>query len=74
MKQFAASVQNTSSKGVTWRVNGITGGSGKYGTISTTGAYVAPNQVPSPSIVNVTAVSQADPTKSATASVQIIRR
>ena len=73
-QQFTATVQNSTNTGVTWKVNGITGGNGTVGTINTNGSYSAPNTVPSPATVTVTAVSKADPTKSANASVTITRR
>jgi hypothetical protein len=73
-RQFKAKVQNTSNTGVIWKVNGVTGGNAKVGTISPTGEYIAPGAVPSPDHVAVTAVSAADPTKSASASVTIHAR
>ena len=66
-QQFTATVQNTSNTAVTWQVNGVTGGNATVGTISNSGLYTAPAAVPSPATVTVTAVSQADPTKSANA-------
>lgn len=68
---FKATVTNTSDVAVTWQVNNKTGGSATVGTISVRGVYVAPATEPSPPTVNVKAVSQADPTKSATALVTI---
>jgi hypothetical protein len=52
-------------------VNGIPGGNASTGTISPGGVYTAPPDLPSPSTVYVTAASQADPTKSATAQLTI---
>lgn len=69
--QFAATVTYTSNTAVSWQVNGSAGGSSTAGTISTSGLYTAPASVPSPATVTVTAVSQADSTKSANASVTI---
>jgi hypothetical protein len=67
-QQFTAAVTGTPNTGITWEVNGIVGGSGKTGTISTAGLYSAPNSVPTASsngksvtaTVTVTAISQAD--------------
>jgi len=73
MKQFTATVQNTTNKTVTWKVNGIAGGNGAVGTISTSGLYKAPNSVPNPAAVTVSATSLADPSKSASAAVTIAR-
>ena len=70
-QQFTATVQNTSNTAVTWQVSGVTGGNATVGTISSSGLYTAPAVVPNPAIVTVTAVSQADPTKSASAQVTI---
>jgi len=56
---------------VTWQVNGVTGGNATVGTISSSGLYTAPGVVPNPATVTVTAVSQADATKSAAAQVTI---
>ena len=73
-KQFTATVTNTTNTSVTWKVNGVTGGNSTFGTISASGLYKAPNGLPSPSTFFVTAVSAADTTKSASASVTVIRR
>ena len=70
---FTAAVQNSTNKAVTWKVNGITGGTAQYGYISSLGRYMAPSSVPGPA-VTVTAVSVADPTKSASATVTVVRR
>ena len=71
--QFKSSVRNTSNTSVTWKVNGIAGGDGTIGTISSAGLYTAPGSVPSPATVTVTAVSKADTTKSASAAVTVTR-
>ncbi|MGC2673992.1 MAG: hypothetical protein WA299_19175 [Candidatus Acidiferrum sp.] len=68
---FAATVTNTTNTSVSWSVNGIPNGSGSTGTITTAGLYTAPADLPSPVTVNVTAASQADTTKSATAQLTI---
>src|SRR5213082_646838 len=70
-QQFSAVVQNTSNTAVTWQVNGVTGGNATVGAISSSGLYTAPGVVPNPATVTVTAVSQADATKSAAAQVTI---
>src|SRR6184192_2421689 len=70
-QQFTATVQNTSNTAVTWQVSGVSGGNATVGTISSSGLYTAPAVVPNPATVAVTAVSQADPTKSASAQVTI---
>jgi hypothetical protein len=65
--QFTATVADTSNQTVTWSV---VGGSAA-GTISSTGLYTAPAAVPTPAQVTIMAVSQKDPTKSATAAVTV---
>jgi len=69
---FQATVTGSTNTAVTWRVNGITSGNSTVGTISAAGLFTAPAQVPSPATVSVSAVSQADPTKLSSASVQIV--
>jgi hypothetical protein len=71
-QQFTATVTGTSNTAVTWEVNNLTGGNSTVGTISSSGLYTAPANVPNPSTVSVTAVSQADPTKSSSAQVTIL--
>ena len=69
---FQATVSGSTNTTVTWQVNGVAGGSSTSGTISTSGVYTAPAQVPNPATVSVSAVSQASTTASASASVQIV--
>src|SRR5215472_10027263 len=69
---FTDTVTGTSNTAVTWEVNNTPGGSASTGTITASGAYTAPAQVPSPAGVTVTAVSQADATKSGSASVTVV--
>ena len=70
-QQFAVSVLNTSNTAVVWKVNGVVGGNAALGAITTAGLYSAPASLASATTVTVAAVSQADPTKSATAQVTI---
>jgi hypothetical protein len=70
-QQFTAVVNGNTNQQVTWQVSGVTGGNSTVGTIDTTGLYTAPATVPSPTPVAVSAVSQADVTKSDTAMVTI---
>jgi hypothetical protein len=71
-QQFVATVQNSGNTAVTWQVNGVAGGSTSTGTISNSGLYTAPATVPSPTAVTVTAVLQADTTKSVSAQVTVV--
>jgi chitodextrinase len=70
---FSATVGNSTNTAVTWQVDGITGGDAAVGTITTSGAYSAPQTLPSPPTVTVTAVAVADPTKSAAAAVTLMQ-
>ena len=67
---FVATVQNASSA-VNWQVNAIQGGNPTFGTISASGLFTAPNVVPNPPTVTVTAVLQSDTSKTASATVLI---
>jgi hypothetical protein len=73
-RTFAATVQNTSNQAITWKVNGITGGNATVGLISSLGTYKAPSAVPPGAVVTVSATSVADPTKSASSLVTVVRR
>ena len=69
--QCAAAVQGTGNfnSSVTWSVSTVQGGNATVGTIDAGGLYTAPNSVPTPYTVTVAAMSTADTTKSATASI-----
>lgn len=71
---FTATVENASNTGVTWQVEGVTGGNSTVGSISTTGLYLAPIIVPSSATVTVSAVSNADISRSGSAQVTITRK
>ena len=68
---FRDTVTGTTSTAVNWEVNGVVGGTAATGTITASGAYTAPAQVPSPAKVTVTVVLQTDTTKAASAGVTI---
>lgn len=65
-QQFAATINN-SSEGVTWSLN-----PSNLGTISSTGLYTAPSTITGQETVTVTATSQEDPTKSASATITLL--
>src|SRR5216684_4028857 len=69
--QFTATVQNAGSSAVNWQVKALPGGNSTVGTISDTGLFTAPNSVPNPPTVTVTAVLQSDSTKTGSSSVTI---
>jgi hypothetical protein len=68
---FTATVSNSGMSSVQWQVNGIPGGQGSIGTIDGSGNYTAPQFVPNPPNVTVTAIADADNTKSGNATVSI---
>jgi hypothetical protein len=50
-------VQNMTNTSVAWEVNSVAGGNTTVGTISSTGLYTAPNTIPNPNKIQITAVS-----------------
>ena len=72
-RQFVATVNGAVNASAKWAVNGIAGGNGTIGTISQRGLYRAPNSVPGSTYVSVSATAAADPAKTATALVTIVR-
>ena len=73
-RQFTATVQGSANTSAAWKVNGIVGGNGTVGTVTQAGLYKAPNSVPKPATVTVSATAAADTTKTASALVTITRR
>jgi hypothetical protein len=71
-QQFFGYAVGSTNNTLVWQVNGFTGGSAALGTINTAGTYVAPANLPmGGSTVTVTIISQADPTKTASAVVTL---
>ena len=70
-QMFAATVSGATG-GVTWSVNGVTGGNTTLGTIDANGMYTAPSVVPNPSTVTVAATSITAPSANGTASVTLL--
>ncbi len=70
-QQFTATVVGSQNRGVTWSVSGAGCSGAACGTVTSTGLYTAPNNLPIPPTVAVTATSQADPSKYASATVTI---
>lgn len=70
---LSGTVHNTSNVGMTWLVNGISGGNSTVGTISPvnsqTPTFTAPAVPPSPNTVNVQAQSTQDPNAISAATV-----
>jgi subtilase family serine protease len=63
--QFTASVQTSSNQAVTWSV------APQMGTVSASGVYTAPSTIATTQAVVVTATSNANPSQTATASIQL---
>jgi hypothetical protein len=70
-QQFTASVTGASNTAVNWSVNGISGGNTALGTISNTGLYTAPQDLPTPPDVTIQATSQANSAASGNAVLTI---
>ena len=70
-RPFTAAVSGSTDQNVTWKVNGVRGGSSTYGLISLQGVYIAPVAAPNPAAVTITATSFSDTTKTGTATVTI---
>jgi hypothetical protein len=70
-RPFSAAVSGSTDQNVTWKVNGVRGGSATYGLISLQGVYIAPVAVPNPATVTITATSFSDTTKTGTATVTL---
>jgi hypothetical protein len=64
-QQLTATVTGTSNAAVTWSVNGISGGNPMVGTISSTGLYTAPQDLPAPPNATIQATSVANNSASA---------
>lgn len=69
-QQFQATVTGSTNTAVQWEVNQTPGGNSPTGTISSSGLYTAPATT-TPLQVTVTAVSQANTSKSASAPVTV---
>ena len=78
-EQFVGYAVGSVNNGLTWQVNGVTGGSAATGTITNAvtayyagGLYTAPTVMPmTGDTVTITVISQADPTKTLTAIVTL---
>ena len=71
-QQFTAYAIGSVNNSLTWQVNGVAGGTTATGTITTAGLYTAPTAIPiTGKTVTIAAVSQADPTKSASCVVTL---
>jgi hypothetical protein len=69
---FNASVAGETNTAVNWEVGGVAGGNSTLGTISAGGVYTGPAAVPSPSLVIITAVSQASASVSGSYPITVV--
>jgi len=71
-QKFTVTVTGTTNTAVIWNLTGAGCSGSTCGTITTAGLYTAPVALPSPPTVTVKAISVADSTKSASATVTVI--
>lgn len=67
-----ATVSGAADTSVSWGVNGRAGGDLTSGTIASDGRYTAPQNLPAPATVQITATSHANTAKSATANITVL--
>ncbi|HXY79638.1 MAG TPA: hypothetical protein VEI08_03285 [Candidatus Bathyarchaeia archaeon] len=74
-QQFFANVSGSANISVSWSVQSAVAGQGcagaACGSVDANGLYTAPSAAPSPNAICVIATSQADPTKSASATLAV---
>ncbi len=74
-QQFFSKVTGSNNSAVTWTVRSAASGQGcagsACGSVDSSGVYSAPTSAPSPNAISVVATSEADPTKSASATIAI---
>jgi hypothetical protein len=71
VQNFTAVVSNATNTTVSWHVNGISGGNAAVGTISASGVYTSPGNLPASGQIIVQASSVEDSSKSASAVVTV---
>src|SRR5688572_20328540 len=69
---FVASVSGSTNQAVVWSVNAINGGNATVGTISSTGSYQAPAQVPASNIITIRATSVANSSASGSSTLILL--
>ena len=70
-QQFSASVTGAANTAVSWSVNNVVGGNVTVGTISASGLYAAPLNVPTPAGVSIRATSVANSSSGASATLTV---
>jgi len=69
--QITATVTGSSNHTVNWFVGGVAGGNSTLGTISASGVYTAPSNMPNPGSAAIKAVSAADSSATATSNLTL---
>jgi len=72
VQQFVPTVTGAVDMTVSWSVNGVSGGNSTVGTVDSQGNYTAPNNIVGLGTATVTATSNANTAKSASAVVTLI--
>jgi len=70
-QNFTATVTGATDTSVSWSVNGVHGGTPVTGTITAAGVYTAPGDLPLAPTLQITATSNSDTTRFATATLTI---
>lgn len=70
--QYSATVTGLANSSVTWLAGGVVGGNATVGTISSTGLYTAPNNLPGQNPVQITARSVSNTTVKGSTYVNIL--
>jgi len=71
-QQFTGYSVGSTNNALTWQVNGVAGGNTASGTITSAGLYTAPTAMPmTGTTITITAVAQADTTKTASSGVTL---
>lgn len=70
-EQLTTTVMGNGPTGVTYTVNGASGGNSTWGTISATGLYTTPTMLPANPGITITATNTADTTASASVTIQL---
>ena len=71
-QQFHVTVRGTTNSTVIWSVNGVKGGNSSLGIINSGGMYIAPQTLPTPNKVTVSAVSTVSAAAKASAAITLL--
>jgi hypothetical protein len=71
-QQFHVTVRGTTNSTVIWSVNGVKGGNSALGIINSGGMYIAPQTLPTPNKVTVSAVSTVSTAAKSSAAITLL--